>query len=126
MHTVQVARDKVVAFTNHRLECLVSSPRAGDTGWARYPEGTFGSWRPANKKARESMLRPKRVTYHAEVGWVFDIEARMAESASSVHPTGCVYHSETSGLPASNIVGAQGFLQTKIGKRVKVILSSGE
>lgn len=124
MNTVQIERDKIVAFTNHRLECLVSNAKAGDTGWAKYPEGTFGSWRPANKKARESMLRPKRVTYHPGVGWVFDIEARMAESASSARPTGCVYHSETGAIPPSCVEGAKGFLQTKVGKRVKVVFSS--
>lgn len=125
MNTVQVNRSKIVAFTNHRLECLASSPRAGDTGWAKYPEGSFGSWKPANKKARESMLRPKRVTYHAGVGWVFDIEARMAESATSPCPTGCVYQSESGAIPPSYVNGAEGFLQTKVGKRVKVLLSLG-
>lgn len=123
MSIVQIKRNKIVAFTNHRLECLVSNPKAGDVGWAHYPEHTFGNWKPANKKARESMERPKRVTYHSEVGWVFDIEARMAESASSTRPTGCVYLSESGVIPPSYVEGAMGFLQTKVGKRVKVVLS---
>jgi hypothetical protein len=124
MNAVQVKRSEVIAFTNHRLECLASNPKAGDVGWAHYPKHTFGHWKPANKKARESMLRPKRVTYHSGVGWVFDIEARMTESASSARPTGFVYQTEQGATPPSYVEGVVAFLQTKVGKRVKVVLSS--
>lgn len=96
--------------------------REGQKGWAFYPRGFFGNWKPANSKARRSMARPKMVTYRVGMGWVFDIEYRMMATRCDLRPIGYVYANPNplAAIPAGNIIGAIGYLATTKDKRVKV------
>lgn len=114
-------RSSIVVYTTHQMDTLVINPKPGITGWAYYPKGFFGHWLPANNAARRSMERPKKVTYTATSGWMFDIELRMVVSRVNLTPVGFVYAGPTSILPAKNLPGTSGFLATTERKRVKVV-----
>ncbi|MES2059917.1 MAG: hypothetical protein V4438_02725 [Patescibacteria group bacterium] len=118
-------RQSIVVYATHHMLTQVNG-REGAKGWAFYPKGFFGEWRPDNNVARRSMARPKRVCYSVGVGWVFAIEMRMMASRADLHPVGIVYansHPEAV-IPASNIVGTIGYLATTKSKRVKVKLAA--
>ncbi len=115
----------VSVFTSQEME-RVARKGPGGRGWAHYPPGFFGKWQANSCVARASMNKPKQVVWVDGVGWVFDIESRIAKSASSHTPVGVVYTSADldSSERAAETPGTVGYLATTKTKRVRVVYKS--